>query len=427
MKREILTNETNLTLDYWKDYITIHNVLACELSYSLIYNNIRPERIKEALATVQLTELPNRFFLIQVDDYYNYSSNMQITQEFYQKLQLINILRDCMKQMNLQGFVANLVGIDKLACFLCFEEKDDAEVSKYLSEIAECFKKEVRTQSEYTISVCISRKCTRLWQYSHMQPLMEQALNKSYFSGKEFSIFLEDVKCGMPAEAISLNGFYPELMAVFSRGNRERMEVLLQSMIQVLLEGRDNPNHAKMELIRLIQRISDYGIRCGILKKQMKELSDKVMSQILSCGFITDARKYFMEFFDCFTVFLEKVKTGEDYLFRIPVSEYIEIHYMENIRLKDLAELIGFSEGHFTRIFREKFGVTFVQYLTKCRISHSKELLLDTSVPIEQIAYRVGINSYSYFCTCFKRLCGISPGEFRKNNCQEYHNFEIEY
>lgn len=58
-------------LDYWKDYITMHNVLACELSYSLIYNNIRPDKVKEALATVNLDTLPNRFFLIQVDDYYN--------------------------------------------------------------------------------------------------------------------------------------------------------------------------------------------------------------------------------------------------------------------------------------------------------------------------------------------------------------------
>lgn len=427
MKKENSINETNLNLDYWKDYVTMHNVLACELSYSLIYNNIRPERVKEALATVHLTELPNRFFLIQVDDYYNYSSNMQITQEFYQKLQLIDILRDCMKQMNLQGFVANLIGIDKLACFLCFEEKEASEVYKYLSEIADRFKEAVRNQSEYTISVCISRQCTRLWQYSHMRPLMDQALNKSYFSGKEFSIFLEGVECGTPEKEINLSGFYPELMAVFSRGNRERMERLLQSMAQVLLEGMDNPKQAKMELIRLIQRISDYGIRCGINKKQMKELSDRVMSQILSCGFIADARKYFMEFFDCFTALSEKMKPGEEHLFRVPVSEYIEMHYMENIRLKDLAELMGFSEGHFTRIFREEFGVTFVQYLTKCRISHGKELLLDTSVSIEQIAYRVGINSYSYFCTCFKRLCGVSPGEFRKNNCQEYQNFEIEH
>ena len=110
-------NEKVLTykdLDYWKDYITMHNVLACELSYSLIYNNIRPEKVKEALATVNLDTLPNRFFLIQVDDYYNYSSKMQITQEFYQKTLLINLLRGRMQELGLKGFMANLVGIDKL-------------------------------------------------------------------------------------------------------------------------------------------------------------------------------------------------------------------------------------------------------------------------------------------------------------------------
>lgn len=416
----------NIILDYWKDYITMHNVLACELSYSLIYNNIRPERMKEALATVHLTDLPNRFFLIQVDDYYNYSSNMQITQEFYQKLELIRILQSCMENMGLEGFVANLVGIDKMVCFLCFEEKEPAEVRKYLSEIAEYFKTEVRKRSVYTISVCISRRCGRLWQYSQMKPLMEQALNKSYFSGKEFSIFLEEAERRKPERETSLNSFYPELMAVFSRGDRERMEVLLQSMARILLEGREKPSHAKIELIRLIQRMSDYGIRCGILKKQMKELSDRTTAQMMACGFIADAKKYFMGFFDSFQILLKEKKAGEEYLFQIPVGEYIETHYMENIRLKDLAELVGFSEGHFTRIFREEFGVTFVQYLTNCRIVHSKELLLDTSVPIEQIAYQVGINSYSYFCTCFKRLCGVSPGEFRKNNREKYQNFEIE-
>ena len=100
---------------------------------------------------------------------------------------------------------------------------------------------------------------------------------------------------------------------------------------------------------------------------------------------------------------------------------------MENIRLGTLSSLIGFSEGHFTRVFREEFGMTFVQYLTACRIDHSKELLAQTSIPIEQIAYRVGINSYSYFCTCFKRLCSISPGEYRKNHALKYQNIETEH
>ena len=418
---------TYINLDYWKDYITMHNVLACELSYSLIYNNIRPEKIKEALATVELDTLPNRFFLIQVDDYYNYSSKMQITQEFYQKTMLINLLRERMQELGLKGFMANLVGIDKLICFLCCEDEEKADIRNYLSKIAEAFKEAVRSKSDYTISICISQRCNRIWQYSQMQPDMNLALNKSYFSGKEFSIFLSDVEQHIPMKETSLNNFYPELIAAFSRSSPSQMECVLQSMMQVLLEGQLNPEEAKMELIRLLHKINDYGIRCGIPKQQMKEYTNKAMAQILSCSFIADARKYFMEFFYSFTHSLNEANTGTEYLFKIPVSEYIETHYMENIRLGTLSSLIGFSEGHFTRVFREKFGMTFVQYLTACRIDHSKELLAQTAIPIEQIAYRVGINSYSYFCTCFKRLCNISPGEYRKKHTPKHQNIEIEY
>ena len=117
-----------------------------------------------------------------------------------------------------------------------------------------------------------------------------------------------------------------------------------------------------MELIHMLSRISDYGIRCGISRKYMKKCSETAVAQILSCSFIADARTYFMEFFDIFTEGLKRFRQERNICFGSPVSEYIEMHYMENIRLGNLAEMIGFSEGHFTRVFREEFGETFVQY-----------------------------------------------------------------
>ena len=119
---------------------------------------------------------------------------------------------------------------------------------------------------------------------------------------------------------------------------------------------------------------------------------------------------------------LEECGADQEYVFKIPVSEYIAEHYQETIRLGTLAQVLGFSEGHFARTFRKKFGMTFVQYLTEYRIDRSKKLLAETHIPIEQIAYQVGINSYSYFCTCFKRACVMSPGAYReetKSQCQK--------
>lgn len=402
------------TLDYWKNYITLHHVLACELSYSLIYNNIRTDKVGDALATVGLDRLPNRFLLLQVDDYYNFSSKMVITQEFFQKTVLINLLRECMKEMGLKGFMANLVSLDKLVCFLCCPEWEGAEINSYLLRVADKFKQYIRSKSVYTISVCISQQCLRLGQYSQMYPRMDLALSKSYFSGKEFSILLDDV--GMEQEKqeeADLNKFYPELLAAFARGNREQLEGILQDIVRALLEGQTRPQKAKMEMIRLLQRIEDYCVRCGVPEGWILRRSDSAMARILSCNFVSDTRICFLEFYDEVTQALEEHSADGEYSFKIPVAEYIDTHYMENIRLGSLADMMGFSEGHFARIFRKEFGMTFVQYLTECRILRSKELLADTTIPIEQIAYRVGLNSYSYFCTCFKRSCGMSPGAFR--------------
>lgn len=406
-------------LDYWKDYVTLYHVLACELSYSLLYNNIRPDKVGDALATVGIDTLPNRFLLIQVDDYYNFSSKMMITQEFFQKTALINQLRDCMDKMGLKGFMANLVGLDKLICFLCCPEWEGEAVNAHLLDVSECLKKEIRSKSAYTISICISQQCSRLGQYSQMYPMMDLALSKSYFTGKEFSILLEDVKNEQMQEEADLNKFYPELLTAFARCNREQLEGVLHDMVRALLEGRTQPQKAKMEMIRLMQRIGDYGIKCGVPKGWMLRRSDTAMARILSCSFVADTRICFLEFYDEVTQALGEYGSVEAYSFKIPVSEYIDTHYMERIKLGSLADMMGFSEGHFARIFRKEFGMTFVQYLTERRIEHSKELLANTCIPIEQIAYRVGLNSYSYFCTCFKRSCGMSPGAYRIGRADE--------
>lgn len=420
------TNEIPAALDYWKNYITMHHVLACELSYSLIYNNIRPEKIGDALATVGLSELPNRFLLIQVDDYYNYSSKMHITREFFQKTSLINRLRECMDGLGLKGFMANLVGLDKLICFLCCPEWEGTEIDTHLLDVAEAFKKNIRIGSPYTISICISKQCTRLGQYSLMYPKMDLALSKSYFSGKEFSILLEEMGEEMEEkkEEADLNKFYPELLAAFARGNREQLEMVLQDMVRALLEGQTRPQKAKMEMIRLMQRIEDYCVRCGVPEAWMQRRSDAAMARLMSCSFVADTRICFLEFYDEVTQALKEHSADGKYSFKVPVSEYIDAHYMESIRVSQLADMMGFSEGHFARMFRKEFGMTFVQYLTECRLKRSRELLADTSVPIEQIAYRVGLNSYSYFCTCFKRFCGMSPGAYRAAAVQKAEGTE---
>lgn len=402
-------------LTYWKDHISVRDVLSCELSYSLIYDNIHPDKIGQAMSTVGLEQLPSHFFLIQVDDYQNYASRLRVTQEFFQKTRLVKLLRDCMAQQGIAGFAANLVGMERIICFLCCQDQGE-DLNEYLLGVAELFKKTIREQSPYTISVCISGRCSKLSHYSKMYPKMEIALGKSYFSGKEFSILLEEVDQnggGEPAEA-DLNQYFPELLAAVARSDHGLLELTLQRIFQTILSSQMSRQKSRTEMWRLMQRLEEYCIRQGVAENWIQACNEQAMTQILACNFIADTRICFRDYCGQVSQALKECGIDEKGAsFTVPVEEYVADHYGENLRLGDLAGVLGFSEGHFARTFRKKFGCSFVEYLTQYRLEKSKQLLADTQVPIEQIAYRVGLNSHSYFCTCFKRACGMTPGAYR--------------
>lgn len=96
------------------------------------------------------------------------------------------------------------------------------------------------------------------------------------------------------------------------------------------------------------------------------------------------------------------------------VMYYIERNHADDIRLKDAAEFAGFSEGHLSRLFVKQVGVPFSEYLTNVRIRHVKKLLLNTAMPISEIAFHTGFSNADYLSACFRRHEGMTPSAFRK-------------
>ena len=99
-----------------------------------------------------------------------------------------------------------------------------------------------------------------------------------------------------------------------------------------------------------------------------------------------------------------------------PAISYLHEHYRKDILLTDLAAVMNLSPQHFCKLFLKYTGSRPFSYLAKLRISKSKELMLcDRSLSIRQLAEAVGYHSYQYFIRVFKKLEGISPGEYRRN------------
>ena len=92
------------------------------------------------------------------------------------------------------------------------------------------------------------------------------------------------------------------------------------------------------------------------------------------------------------------------------------INHLQDIKFSDAAQIYGTSEGNFCRMFKKNFNMTFTEFVTNLRIEQAKKLLLNTQHKIEFIYKQCGYNNSRPFFMDFKKRCGVTPHQFRKQN-----------
>lgn len=97
----------------------------------------------------------------------------------------------------------------------------------------------------------------------------------------------------------------------------------------------------------------------------------------------------------------------------IKACNYINLHYQEKLNLEDVADLVGFSKFHFSRVFKQYTNMTFYQYLSKRRVACAESLLYSTKMSVTEVAMNSGFSSMSSFDRTFRAINGIAPSEYR--------------
>lgn len=97
------------------------------------------------------------------------------------------------------------------------------------------------------------------------------------------------------------------------------------------------------------------------------------------------------------------------------VATYIFEHYTENILLEDVADKFDMSKSFLSKRFKTATGFGFKEYIINLRIQNACRLLLETNKSITDIAFECGFNDSNYFGDSFRKIKGISPRKYRKN------------
>lgn len=104
------------------------------------------------------------------------------------------------------------------------------------------------------------------------------------------------------------------------------------------------------------------------------------------------------------------------------IQIFIRGHYSENITLNMLAEQFYLHPNYLSRLFKEKTGKNFSEYLTEVRLEKAEELLRNSDYKIIEICAMTGYDNPRYFSKMFKQHTGMTPREFRDCRGEQKEN-----
>lgn len=93
---------------------------------------------------------------------------------------------------------------------------------------------------------------------------------------------------------------------------------------------------------------------------------------------------------------------------------YLDIHYAEDIAIESVSAAVGIERSHFTKTFRQAYGMPPMRYLLQLRMNEARLLLEQTDYTVAEIARSVGYPDLFTFSKAFKKHAGESPKAYRQ-------------
>lgn len=215
---------------------------------------------------------------------------------------------------------------------------------------------------------------------------------------------------------------YEDMIQLFcEQRNRKR----LKNLIAQKLDVRTDRNHSctYLDISQMLKQINGHIIR-GYCKNSdakyiidIENMSDYVEQAVdrLDAKLLWELEE---DFVDTVLQMSEGTEQKDMKTIAKQVRQYIDAHYVEELTLTELAKQYGAEKTYLSKIFHQETGTNLMTYIAEKRMEQGRKLIREGKVSLTEVSYLVGYNDYTYFNRVFRKICGMSPSEYR-NICQE--------
>lgn len=203
-----------------------------------------------------------------------------------------------------------------------------------------------------------------------------------------------------------------KLEQCLKQGNSNLVEILIEKLINCVKDSDTTPKFKEVVYYGILNSLFDL-----IYKYNIEGLTDKIEDAFSFKSVDEYTEKLSVLSKEICKTFSERISKSNkfDVALRTTIIEYINEVYTDNsITLEHIAGKYNVSAKYLSSIFKEIAGYNFANYLSRLRMNYAKRLLISTEKPINKVVEEVGYIDVVSFTKTFKKLEGITPGEYRK-------------
>lgn len=229
-------------------------------------------------------------------------------------------------------------------------------------------------------------------------------------------LIMESKSAGEPAEL----RVYPlhtekEMLNRVRMGDKNGARALLNELLgHIFYRAPGNMKLMKARALELVVVISRAAVEAGAEMEALLGLNYDFVAELYGVNDFEGLCAWVVRMLE---TFLDTVSKGREQPASAQLNDamdYIRIHHMRNLSLEEVAENVHVSPYYLSHLFREKLGVTFVEYVTGVRMEMAKNYLLHTRLPIAAIAEKLGYDDAGYFGKVFRKYTGVTPKNYRR-------------
>jgi two-component system response regulator YesN len=341
----------------------------------------------------------------------------EMTQDILSRLEINRfVIKEALRSLIGPSAHFHDVEEDKIALLFTFgmldEEQSKASIRMAIDKVSETMKKDFQLDAIFAIGGLYWSLLEISRSYEEAKQAMHHRGGKS---GGEIVWF-----CDLPT--VTLGYYYPndiELRLInFAKvGDKEEVNKLLSEVFKQNFTDRILSVHQTkllmFEMIGSISKLSDQ------LITEDKPIHDRIKSMVQDAEQLQELDKLKATIrmtYDSLCDFSIRTKSIHNKDLVGDIQQLIRNSYANlDFSLAFAAEQFKVSEAYMSQLFKERSGINFFDYLEGIRMEEARKLLVESSLPINEIATRVGYSSLNTFSRAFKRFHGFSATEYRSD------------